>query len=256
MKVEQLAHNQCAAYISVQRNKMKEYGIDTYFLKDKQEFELVLVNNTQDVVMAKISMNGKSISNSYGLVIKPGARVVLERYLDEASKFKFETYTIDNTPQGLKAIENNGNIKVEFYKEKEAIKPIIYRTTGGINDWNCFMNVSTPIYGGNITSGSSPQFNSCYTMSTGQTINSISKSLMKNDSLETGRIEKGSQSKQKFNDYQGEFNSYPFQTIAIKLMPFSHKPLSVNDLATYCTSCGTKNKKGNYKYCPKCGTKY
>ncbi len=255
MKVKQLAHNQCAAYISVQKNKMKEYGQNTYYLNDKQEFELVLVNNTQDVVMAKISMNDKNISNNYGLVLKPGQRVTLERYLDEASKFKFETYTIDNTPQGLKAIEKNGNIKVEFFKEKEKIHymPAYTYNSSLTNDsWNCFMNVSNTCYSGSTTIGSSPQFNS------GQQVNS-SKSLRRSAekaSLETGRIEKGSSSNQKFKDYQGEFNSYPFQTIEIKLMPFSHKPLSVNDLATYCTNCGTKNKKGNYRYCPKCGTKF
>jgi len=44
--------------------------------------------------------------------------------------------------------------------------------------------------------------------------------------------------------------------VNIKILPFSAKPTEVSDLAVYCTNCGTKNKKGNYKYCPKCGTKF
>ena len=229
-------HNQCDAFISINRNRIKKYGNNNYYLKNNQEFELTLVNYTKDVVMAKISMNGKTISNNYGLVLKPGQRVVLERYLDEASEFKFETYSVDNTPQAIKAIQNNGDIKVEFFKEES---PKYYYTTSTVlNGWNCFQN--TCYNRSSVTLDSSPQFNSC--------------SVLRD--IETGRVEKGSKSNQEFDNYSGEFQIYPFETVNIKLLPISNKPLYIKDLITYCTNCGTKNRKGNYKFCPKCGTKF
>jgi hypothetical protein len=51
------------------------------------------------------------------LVLRPGERVFLERYLDVAKKFKFDTYEVTNTAEVQKAIEDNGDFKVEFYKE-------------------------------------------------------------------------------------------------------------------------------------------
>ena len=69
-------------------------------------------------------------------------------------------------------------------------------------------------------------------------------------------VGKGSDSNQEFRNYVGDFETLPFKTVNIKILPFSAKPTEVSDLAVYCTNCGTKNKKGNYKYCPKCGTKF
>ena len=58
------------------------------YLQNGQEFEIELYNPTSEVVMAKIEMNGKSISSS-GIVLRPGERVFLERFLDNSNKFKF-----------------------------------------------------------------------------------------------------------------------------------------------------------------------
>ena len=60
------------------------------FLTDGDEFEIELFNPTQNKVLAKIELNGKSIGS--GIILRPGERVFLERYLDEAKKFLFETY--------------------------------------------------------------------------------------------------------------------------------------------------------------------
>ena len=245
----------CSAEITVKRNSVKKYA-DNVYLKNNQEFELLLRNNAQATVVATISMNGKRISTS-GIVLKPGQKVYLERYLDENKKFLFETYNVDNTNEALQAIQNNGSIEVKFYKEKEVSQSRI----------NYYYN---PLYRSSFSgqSGSVSSLSPSYsttnnffsqnasTANYSKGIASVTTNSVSLDSVETGMVGKGSSSNQEFKDYTGDFETYPFKTVSIKILPFSAKPTEVSDLAVYCTNCGTKNKKGNYKYCPKCGTKF
>jgi len=248
----------CSAELTVKRNSIKKY-FDSYYLQNGQEFELLLKNTTQDTVIATIEINGKRISSS-AIVLKPGQKVYLERYLDDNKKFLFETYEVDNTPGNQLAIANNGKVRIAFYKEKQA--PVLKPSQ--VTDWFDMNNIT---YGGVYNGGYSGQ--SGISISSSFTANSLmaqqprgisksleSKSKVSQDSLETGMVGKGSISNQEFKNYQGEFESIAFKVVAFKIYPQSAKPLDVSDLATYCTQCGTKNKKGNYKFCPKCGNKF
>jgi hypothetical protein len=241
----------CTADICTRKNKVKAYQSgSTVHLKDGQEFEILLGNWTTDTVAASISINGKLISTSK-LVLKPGQKVYLERFLDDSKKFLFETYKVDNTEEAKSAIENNGNVEIKFYKEQEPYKlPVIY------NNNYYYQNNLLNKYNRNSKAYDS-YFNPVYTTNSVTYDSCLSdKTLIASKSIETGRIDKGSESNQKFQDVSMEFASYPFQTINIKILPFSHKPLEVKDLAEYCTECGTKNRKGNYKFCPRCGNKF
>ena len=259
--------NQCIAEITVKKNSIKKYNND-YYLKNGQEFEILLRNNTQDVVMATIKINGKQISTS-GLVLKPGQKVYLERYLDQNRKFIFETYKVDNSTESLRAIENNGNIEVQFYKEKYnnnygyVLPQPTYR-----NPYWYYADTSNQLIGGGLDTSNvfysnnenlSNIVNTSYTTSSNApTIKSLKSrvSLNSMDEVETGRVGQGSISNQSFKDYQGQFQSFSFKTIKLKILPHSLKPLETRDLAQYCVNCGTKNKKNNYKFCPKCGTRF
>ena len=65
---------------------------------------------------AEIYINDEKLSNR--LVLKPGERVWLERYLDVKKKFKFSTYEVEsNDPMVQEAIKDNGKIEVKFYRE-------------------------------------------------------------------------------------------------------------------------------------------
>ena len=114
-----------AAHLAVNKSRLKVYKnvgpMPTYYLQKGQEFQIELFNPTQDVVLAKISLNGKAISQG-GLVLNPGQRVFLDRYIDVAKKFLFDTYEVSGQSEEVKkAIENNGDIKVEFYRERQEI---------------------------------------------------------------------------------------------------------------------------------------
>jgi len=80
------------AHITVGKQRLKQNGSVVY-LKDGDEFEVEIFNPQQNSVLAKLKINGNYIGGG-GVVLKPGQRVFLERYLDEARKFKFETYEV------------------------------------------------------------------------------------------------------------------------------------------------------------------
>ena len=103
------------SFITKGKQRLKQH-IDTVYLKNGDEFEIELYNPTQNKVLAKIEMNGNSIGS--GIILRPGERVFLERYLDEAKKFLFETYVVIGDNEDVKqAIANNGNVVVKFYNE-------------------------------------------------------------------------------------------------------------------------------------------
>lgn len=108
-----------SAQICINKSRLKLYHKETnptYYLQKGQEFQIELFNPTSDTILAKIQLNGKHISQG-GLVLRPGERVFLERYLDVARRFLFDTYEVANTAEVRKAIEDNGDFKVDFYKE-------------------------------------------------------------------------------------------------------------------------------------------
>ena len=71
------------ANIAVNKSRLKLYKnagqMPTYYLQKGQEFQIELANLTTEVVLAKIILNGKAISQG-GLVLNPGQRVFLDRY--------------------------------------------------------------------------------------------------------------------------------------------------------------------------------
>jgi hypothetical protein len=130
--------NKPMAYITVNKGRTKTKKDKFVYLENGAEFEIELHNPTQNTVLAKISINNKLISYS-GIVLRPGERVFLERYLDNSNKFKFETYTVGgNSEEVKKAIELNGLVKIEFYNEDTTpvINYPIVTTASSTPFWN------------------------------------------------------------------------------------------------------------------------
>lgn len=250
----------CTAHISVNKNRVKVYE-NSVFLKDGQNFEIELYNPKQNSVLAKISINGRSISAS-GFVLKPGQRVFIERFIDEAKKFVFSTYEVSNTSQNRKAIENNGSVEVEFYDE---YVPFSITTSGyWYNSNPTYVYTSSPsaLNIGNNFGGTTVTSNAMFSSNTASfstancsTVNSSVAGSLATKSIETGRVEKGEASKQTFENFYGTFNSFPSSTQSIKILPASQKPVESMEVRNYCTNCGTRAKSSGWKFCPKCGNK-
>ena len=237
------------AAIAVNRNRLKSYGEKVY-LKDKTLFEIELFNPKTTKVLAKIYLDGIAISSA-GVVINPGQRVFLERWLDEPRKFIFQTYEVDGSQEAKSAISENGKVRVEFYDQvvtpQLSVNPITW-TYSSLND---------PIYGG-TTQNNMTYFSNTDVIGQNSAIRSASlKSSTSDvtlDSLETGRSEKGEDSSQQFTTDSSTYNSWTCNTVHMQILPESQKPIEVSEIRNYCTNCGTRHKKSSWKFCPTCGT--
>ena len=260
------------AHITKKKSRLKVYNGHIVFLNDKDNFEFEIHNPKQKSVLCKIKLNGEYISTS-GVVLRPGQRVFLERFLESNNKFEFSTYKVKDTSENRSAIDLNGDVLVEFYDEQEVgIYPHLSGGNWG-SSWTT-INTGSPYYGNmmfttsstNIVGTNPTSFYSSTSTPTGPNIRSkfdTSKTLLsgkpnslkkKSKSIETGRVEKGEESNQNFTNSYEQFNYYTSHTIQLKIQPTSTKNINVEEIRQYCTECGTK-MKSNYKFCPSCGNK-
>jgi len=277
-------------YISQRGGRKKIYKNQYVYLKNGDSFDIEIENPTKKTVLAKIELDGKSISNS-GLVVRPGERFLLERFIDEDRKFKFNTYEIDGSDSDMvDAVSENGKLKVTFYKEQEVkqyCNPCIWRYypyqpypydqypyssptiyTGGTNGHD---NITLDSLSGQINlDGSTSNFycstnineTTNFTSNTGMSfedlgLDGVLEDKVKdsdNNFMETGRTEKGEKSDQEFDYVDMDFQTYISYTTELQILPESRKPISKKTQSkTYCHNCGFKAKKGD-SFCSKCGT--
>lgn len=232
------------------------------YLQDKEEFQIELYNPLQQAVLADIKLNGNSISKS-GLVLNPGQRFYLDCFIDDRKKFIFNTYEVEDNDEVQEAIAKNGLLEVFFYKESvvslsnwsnrfnrviiERYYPSwypwsypwggVYYGTGtfNINSTGVFTTNTNNVIGGTTTNSY------CSTNSVDLTnLSSSNSSYYSNDlrtltssyssNIETGRIEKGEKSKQKFESVDMDFDNYYIASTIIQLLPESRKPVEVKEL--------------------------
>jgi hypothetical protein len=234
------------------------------FLEDKEEFEIELFNPLTVSVLADIKLNGQSISKT-GLVVKPGQRVYLDCFIDDKKKFKFSTYEIENSGEALDATHNNGLLEVFFYKEDVITldnwqgkfdriiveKYYPYNPYPWHNPYTVWYGTGSPTIGGscvttNLTNGvigttttSNAYYSSNNDVNCSYTSNSVdlskmNRSLSNNmtpiNSIETGRVEKGEKSKQKFTEVDMDFEKHYIASTIIQILPESRKPAEVKDV--------------------------
>lgn len=267
--------------IAVNKSLLKEYQTSygrTVYLDKDSEFQIKLFNPTTETIAAEVFVNEKSLGEK--IVIRPGQLIWLERYLDEAKKFRFDTYEVEaNIEEVKQAIRNNGDIKVKFYKEKQH-----YNWTRGLHDlinqpyygkveinynsvpknWNDITCSTNDLVGTSLTSNiaTMDSYSCNYSASYGTVDTAMTtapktkvKSRGMSQPTETGRVEKGGYSNQRFTTIDLDIENWPFATEEIKLLPKSQKPVYKEDLEKlYCPQCGRKVKT-KFKYCPFCGEK-
>jgi hypothetical protein len=239
------------AYITVNKKRIRQYGKNVY-MDNNQEFEIELYNPTNQKVLAVITLNGKKMTGG-GIVINPGQRIFLERYLDSKSKLLFETYDVENTNEVLNAISNNGNVDISFYKEESNPNTLLSYNN---NVWKPDVILGN-LNGSNYISIGA-QFTTNSTINTTLSSNYFTTNvlgLVNGNTIETGRVEKGSNSDQEFVSSKDKFENKAYYQWSWVILPTSVKPYDSKDLKKYCTNCGSKIKKDSYKFCPNCGTK-
>ena len=249
--MQNLASSQApSAWIVASKDKgRKSIKNNKVYLNDGEEFEIELYNPLQECVLSDIKLNGHSISEN-GLILKPGQRFYLDCFIDDKKKFVFNTYEIEDSSESIKATEKNGLLEVFFYKESvvtlknwkskfqqviiEKWYPVYYPSYPYYpNPWNPYGNVYCGT--GNITLNTGCSTNTAtYTTGTlncsytSPTSNNLFTSNIKN--IETGRIEKGSESDQKFTEVDMDFESNYISSIILQILPESRKPIETKDI--------------------------
>jgi hypothetical protein len=265
------------AWVAIKRNRQKIYnrqGKTQVYLKDGQEFQIELFNPTQTRYLVKFKINGNYQADR-GLILNPGQRYFLDRFIDDDKKLEFSTYEVEDSKAAKKAIEKNGLLEVEFYAEtflhgNIISYPRIYNTpnwsqpiwtTNPSTFWYGTSNGISNNAGGSstLTLAGSTINNVSYTSGTvncGTTYTSTSNysSVVNDASIETGRVEKGEKSDQKFEQGYGTFGSWASYTTTVQIIPLSQKPAETQEIRSYCTGCGSRVKKQTWKFCPNCGT--
>jgi hypothetical protein len=227
------------AHITKKKSRLKVYNGHVVFLNDKDNFEFEIHNPTQKSVLCKIKINGEYISTS-GVVIRPGQRMFLERFLDTNNKFEFSTYEVKDTSLNRTAIDLNGDVRIEFYNE-QTYQPN-YGSTLTLRNY------------GSTTTGSPYYGDMTFTTSNSTPMSYYSNTSSVSNTIETGRVEKGQKSKQQFTNSYQNFEYFVSHQISLKILPLGTKNKTTDEIKHYCTECGIKTKS-KYKFCPSCGNK-
>lgn len=251
--------------VSPQDKGRKSIKNGKVFLNDGDEFEIELFNPLTVSVLADIKLNGQSISKT-GLVVKPGQRVYLDCFIDDKKKFVFKTYEVEDSEEAIEATQNNGLLEVFFYKEDvitldnwksrfdkiivEKWYPVYYPSYPYYRP-TIWYGTSSPVYGGSCvtTNGSgligttttsnayyssNNAVNCSYSSSVDLSNLNIGGSLSSNttpiNSIETGRVEKGEVSKQKFTEVDMDFEKNYIASTIIQILPESRKPAEVKEV--------------------------
>jgi hypothetical protein len=238
------------------RGRKKIYTNNKVYLDNNQEFQIELTNTLTETILAKININGKPACAT-GLILRPGQRFYLDCFIDDRKKFVFKTYEVENSNESLNAIANNGFVEVSFFKEKQSSPIYIGNTlttwTTPINpNWNCYYTNSISSLDGKLSNTST--FDSSIQLKN-TSLNLNQKVRSKSLTTETGRIEKGDKSKQKFESLDMDFENYTVSKVSYQLLPNSKKPVETSEIKkNFCSDCGYK-LKGTEKFCPSCGTR-
>ena len=237
------------------------------YMNNGDEFQIQLFNPESFTVGCLIYING-SLMSSRKIVLRPGERIWLDRYIDSPDKLKFSTYEVENgDPAVLNAIKNNGDVKVEFYREQEKrptlnIQPTItYQPYNHIWD-NQVLGMSDITYDAGVNSAKTVLGACVDDIAAGDIRTAFCSAQACADdvqvkacanTIETGRVEHGGHSSQEFGQAYIDFEYFAYRTEEVKILPMSQKPVRPNELRKkFCPYCGKKIKDG-FKYCPGCG---
>jgi len=233
------------------------------YLTDSEEFQIELFNPLTECVLADIKLNGQPISKT-GLVLKPGQRFYLDCFIDDNKKFIFSTYEVEQTLESLSAINNNGKLEVFFYKEsvvsvrnwRDRFNTVIieryYPSYPTYPYWT-----TTPYYGTGTNIGIVTTNTTLTTLtsnsSSSYTLNGNTMAQLNNSSsipiagslqnqIETGRVERGDKSNQKFTEVNMDFDKYHISSVVIELLPESRKPETASELSKKLKGDSLKKK--------------
>ena len=218
-------------YITRNKNRYKQYSNPPiYYLANNTEFEIEFYNPNNYKIKVDISLNKKLISNS-GIVLLPGQRIFLDRFIDESNKFIFKSYEINKSDANIESIiRTNGLIELKFYKEA---------------------NISS-LYTITYTAGYAPHINNSNTITCNYSnINNTTDGVSTTGYIDYSK----NKSSSKFSLDHSQFDCFSTSQMTIKLLPDDQLIDDYTKIKHYCVNCGIRLRNDKWNYCPKCGMK-
>ena len=207
-----------------------------------------------------------------------GSESEIKEAIKKNGLVKIKFYNEDTSPQhGFNPqIWNNDDWKKHFYNDPN-YQPV-FGQRGWNNDiigsgtgsptygnlFNCTMEFNDGVFdiSGETTVTDKLSFVNCSTsnLEDETSYKSKTKTLEKRSKKpkETGRIESGSKSEQSFEYVTKAFSSSYTAEYEYQLLPISERVYDSTEVKSniYCTECGRKQKKSQWKFCPNCSTKF
>lgn len=159
--------------ILVNKQKRKSYGKkkSKVYLNNGDDIQIHLFNPHHERIGAQLEFNGKKEEKL--LVINPGQKVLLDRFVDSKKKIKFSTYFVyGNNKQVKEAIKDNGNLRIHFWTDTKPVYNYNYNTSSyysgsysGTSGWDggtCGTSGSSGTDGTSGTSGSGVKLSTDY----------------------------------------------------------------------------------------------
>jgi len=176
--------------------------------------------------------------------------------------------TVSNPWNGWTTWTNTGTANWPQYKTTTDLPPSFHNTTTskavfasstGVNITNTGSNITTSGNVGSLTFDngwniSSAPAGTLNITNHGNPVISLSATTTRDAQLKTGRVKKGTKSKQKLlMDVNYVFESnYSYETSLQILPEESRSTYDSSEIRNYCPECGRKVKAG-WKFCPSCG---
>jgi len=141
--------------ILVNKQLRKAYGKkkNKVYLNDGDNIQLNLFNPLYHRIGVQLEFNGEKEEKM--LILNPGQKVLLDRFIDTKKKIKFGTYFVDGSKSEVKeAIKKNGNMVVHFWYEKLKQPTYTSSTSGWSGPDGLYGSSGNPGTSGNpVTSG-------------------------------------------------------------------------------------------------------
>jgi hypothetical protein len=216
------------------------------YLNDGEEFQIELHNPLTECVLADIKLNGNSISKG-GLVLRPGERFYLDCFIDDKKKFVFSTYEVEDTDEAMESIAKNGLLEVLFFREsaksidRSRLSRVIVERHYYPYQQNNWWYTTPNVYcsnGGNIVGQATftTTGNNAYTLGSVDLTNinltsgNTPINTLYSANIETGRVEKGEKSDQKFDEVDMDFGNLHIASTVLELLPESRRPIETKEL--------------------------
>lgn len=222
---------------------------------------------------ARVWIDGRKVSNLGDFILKPGETLDLERFLDESmtSGNRFKFVPLADRRVNDPTDENNGIVKVEFYRETDLLngwrppKTIVPITPPKSDYWFIWNDSTGRGFHSGSGRGSCGSSSVTYTSNNFSSPSIISCATPISDTAAGATVE-GSRSGQSFS-YGDDFQTDIFPvTLTLRLRGIEKLTVAPTtcpgvippkeNKVRFCSNCGKRRGRRSDKFCGRCGNRY